>query len=95
MEKASELRQRAECYQRLKRQISDPIAVRAICDLADELETAVGLEQRHLIREGAHEIWIRQGRPEDVMWNPGLRPSGSCKAKRHASSAGVPELDAA
>jgi hypothetical protein len=39
MKKANELRQRAEHYRRLKRQISDPTAVRAICDLAGELET--------------------------------------------------------
>jgi hypothetical protein len=42
MKKASELRQRAERYRRLTTQISDPTTVRAIRDLAGELETAGG-----------------------------------------------------
>jgi hypothetical protein len=64
MKKAGELRQQAERYRRLKRQISDPAAVRAICDPAGEFEmTAAELEKQHLIRERAHEIWIEQGRP--------------------------------
>jgi Tn3 transposase DDE domain len=33
MKRACELRQQAERYRRLKRQISDPAAVQAICDL--------------------------------------------------------------
>jgi predicted patatin/cPLA2 family phospholipase len=65
MKRASELRQQAEGYRRLKRQISDPRAVQAICDLVGEFEmTAQDLEQRHLIRERAFKIWIEQGRPE-------------------------------
>jgi Protein of unknown function (DUF2934) len=65
MKRAGELRQQAERYRRLKRQISDPAAVQAICDLAGELEmTAAELEKHHLTRERAHEIWIEQGRPD-------------------------------
>jgi hypothetical protein len=66
MKSAGELRQQAERYRRLKKEISDPAAVRAICDLAGEFETtAAELEQRQHIRERAHEIWIERGRPED------------------------------
>ena len=55
MKRADELRQQAERYRRLKRQISDPAAVQAICDLAGEFEmTAADLEKRHHIRERAH-----------------------------------------
>jgi hypothetical protein len=65
MKRAGELRQQAERYRRLKNQISDPAAVRAICDLAGEFEmTAAELEKRHHIRERAHELWIERGRPE-------------------------------
>ena len=65
MKRAGELRQQAERYRRLKRQVTDPAAVRAICDVAAEYEmTAAKLEKRHLIRERAHEIWVERGRPE-------------------------------
>jgi hypothetical protein len=65
MKRAGELRQQAERYRRLKRQISDPAAVQAICDLAGEFDmTAEELERRHRIRERAHEIWIERGCPE-------------------------------
>jgi hypothetical protein len=64
MKRASELRQRVERYRQLKRQVSDPAAVQAICELADEAEmTASKLETRHHIRERAYEIWIERGRP--------------------------------
>jgi predicted patatin/cPLA2 family phospholipase len=64
MKRAGELRQKAERYRRVNRQISDPVAERAICDLAAEFEmTAAELEKRHHIRERAHEIWMEQGRP--------------------------------
>jgi hypothetical protein len=64
MKRAGELRQRAERYRRLKRQISDPAAVQAICELVGELDmTAEELERRHRIRERAHEIWIERGCP--------------------------------
>jgi predicted patatin/cPLA2 family phospholipase len=60
MKRAGELRQKAERYRRVNRQISDPVAERAICDLAAEFEmTAAELEKRH----HAHEIWMEQGRP--------------------------------
>jgi Protein of unknown function (DUF2934) len=62
MKRSGELRQQAERYRRLKRQISDPAAVKAICELAAEFEmTAADLERRHHIRERAHEIWIERG----------------------------------
>jgi hypothetical protein len=65
MKRADELRQLAERYRQLRRQISDPAAVQAICDLAGEFEvTAAGLERRHHIRERAHEIWVERGRRE-------------------------------
>jgi transcription initiation factor TFIIIB Brf1 subunit/transcription initiation factor TFIIB len=65
MKRAGELRQQAERYRRLKRQITDPAAVRAICDVVDEYEmTAAELEKRHHVRERAHEIWVERGRPE-------------------------------
>jgi hypothetical protein len=92
MKRARELRQRAERHRRLKRQISDPTAVRAICDLAGELETtAAGLEQQHLIRERAHEIWIERGRPEGRDVEFWLAAERELEGKRHAASAGVPE----
>jgi hypothetical protein len=47
-ERVGELRQRAERYRRLKKEISDPTAVQAISDLAGEFEmTAAELEKRH------------------------------------------------
>jgi hypothetical protein len=65
MKRVGELRQQAERYRRLKRQISDPRTVNAICELAGEFEiTAAELEKRHLIRERAHEIWIERGCPD-------------------------------
>jgi transcription initiation factor TFIIIB Brf1 subunit/transcription initiation factor TFIIB len=64
MKRAGELRQQAEGYRRLKRQISDPRMVKALCQLAGEYEmTASELEKRQHIRERAHEIWIERGRP--------------------------------
>jgi hypothetical protein len=65
MKRAGELRQQAERYRQLRKQISDPAAVQAICDLAGEFEvTAAGPERRHHIRERAHETWVERGRPE-------------------------------
>jgi hypothetical protein len=65
MKRAGELRQQAERYRQMKRQISDPRALQAICELAGEFEmTAAELERRYLIRKRAHEIWIERGRPE-------------------------------
>jgi hypothetical protein len=65
MKRAGELRQQAERYRQLERQISDPRAVQAICELRGEFErSAAELETRHLIRERAHEIWIERGCPE-------------------------------
>ncbi len=65
MKRAGELRQRAERYRRLTRQISDPAAVQAICELAGEFEiTAEELERRQRISERAHDIWIERGCPD-------------------------------
>jgi hypothetical protein len=65
MKRAGELRQRAERYQRLKQQITDPAAVQAITDLAGEYEmTAAEPERRPHTRERAHAIWIEWGRPQ-------------------------------
>jgi hypothetical protein len=65
MQRVGELRQQAERYRRLRRQISDPRTVHAICELAGEFETtAAELEKRHHVRERAREIWIERGRPE-------------------------------
>jgi hypothetical protein len=65
MKKASDLRQRAERYRGMKRQIIDPIAVQAMSDLANEYEmTAEQLERQCRIRERAHAIWVERGRPE-------------------------------
>jgi hypothetical protein len=65
MKRVGELRQRADRYRRLKRQISDPAALQAIGELAGEIKmTAAELEKWHLIRERAHEIWIERGHPE-------------------------------
>jgi FtsP/CotA-like multicopper oxidase with cupredoxin domain len=58
MKRVGELRQQAERYRRLKRQIDDQAAVKAICELVSEAEmTAAELEKRHFTRERAHEIW--------------------------------------
>jgi hypothetical protein len=63
--KARELRERAERFLRLRRWIVDPAAVRAIREVATELEmTAEELERRQIISKRAHEIWIQHGRPE-------------------------------
>jgi Protein of unknown function (DUF2934) len=65
MRNASDLRQRAERYRGMRRQISDPRAVQAMCELASEYEmTAAELELRCRIRERARQIWIERGRPE-------------------------------
>ena len=65
MKRVNELRQQAERYRWLKRQISDSAAIQAICDLAGEFEmSAAELEKRHRIRERAYEVWIDLGRPE-------------------------------
>jgi hypothetical protein len=46
-------------------QIMDPAAVRAICEVAAELEnTAEDLERRYQIEERAREIWIERSCPE-------------------------------
>ena len=77
MKKIGELRQRAASYRRLKRQITDDRAVKALNELADETEMTAELEKRQLIRERAHQIWIERGRPEGAMWSSGSLPSGS------------------
>jgi hypothetical protein len=65
MKRAGELRQQAERYKRLKRQIGDAAALKAVTDLEAKYEmTATELEKRHQTRERAHEIWIERGRPE-------------------------------
>jgi hypothetical protein len=65
MSSARELRQRAERFLRLRRLIGDPVAEKAIREVASELEmTAEQLERQELIREHAHEIWIEHGCPE-------------------------------
>jgi hypothetical protein len=65
MKKVSDLRQRAQRYRGMKRQISDPTAVQAMSELADEYEmTAAQLERQCRIRVRAHEIWIERGCPE-------------------------------
>jgi predicted patatin/cPLA2 family phospholipase len=64
MKTAAELRQRAERYRRLERQINDPRALQAVCELVGEFQmTAQELEQRQLIRERAFQIWMEQGCP--------------------------------
>jgi hypothetical protein len=64
MKRAGELRQQAERYRRLKKQIGDAAAVKAAGELAEEAEvTAAELEKRHFTRKRAHEIWIEHGRP--------------------------------
>jgi hypothetical protein len=61
MKRSSELWQQAERYRRLKRQISDPRALQAICELAGESEmTAAALEERQLIRQRLR-IWVARG----------------------------------
>jgi transcription initiation factor TFIIIB Brf1 subunit/transcription initiation factor TFIIB len=65
MAKASELRRRAERYRRLEWQITDLAAVRAIGEVANELDmTAEALERRRDIRERAHAMWVEHGRPD-------------------------------
>jgi hypothetical protein len=65
MKKVGELLRRAEGYRRLRRQIADDRAAKALDELVEESElTAAELEKRHQIRERAHAIWIERGRPE-------------------------------
>ena len=65
MSSARELRQRAERFLRLRRLIGDPVAEKAIREVASELEmTAEQLERQELIRERAHEIWKEHDCPE-------------------------------
>ena len=91
MKKIGELRQRAASYQRLKRQITDDRAVKALNELADETDmTAAELEKRQLIRERAHQLWIERGRPEgrDVeFWLAAERELAESKLARPASPA--------
>ena len=90
MKKIGELRQRAASYQRLKRQITDDRAVKALSELADETEMTAELEKRQLIRERAHQIWIERGRPEgrDVeFWLAAERELAESKLARPPSPA--------
>jgi hypothetical protein len=65
MNRARELRQRAERYWRLRRQISDPAAIQAIHDVAGELEmTAEELETRQRVQERAYALWMAHDCPE-------------------------------
>ena len=65
MARAGELRQRAERYRRLRMQIIDPAALKAISEVADGLDmTAEEMERRRSIRERAHAMWVEHGRPE-------------------------------
>jgi Protein of unknown function (DUF2934) len=65
MRKIRELRQRAERYRQLTKHVTDPRAVRAICELANEFDmTAAQLEWQRLVRERAHKLWLEQGCPE-------------------------------
>jgi hypothetical protein len=65
METISQLRQRAERYRLLRRQVTDPAAARAISEVTEELDmTAEALERRHHIRERANDIWMERGQPE-------------------------------
>jgi hypothetical protein len=90
MRNAGELRQRAERYRRLKRQISDPAAVQAICELADEFDmTAEELERRHHIRMRAHEIWVERGCPEGRDVEFWLTAEGELES-RHERHPGQP-----
>jgi hypothetical protein len=91
MKRVGELRQQAEHYRRLKRQIDDPAAVKAICELVGEAEmTAAELEKCHFTRERAHEIWIERGRPHgrDVeFWlaaEQELEGKEPCRVRRRA-----------
>jgi hypothetical protein len=78
MKRAGELRQQAERYRRLMRQISDPRTVQAICELVGEFEmTAADLEKRHLIRERAHEIWVERGVQRDATSSIGSWLNGN------------------
>ena len=91
MKKIGELRQRAASYRRLKRQITDDRAVKALNELADETDmTAAELEKRQLIRERAHQLWIERGRPEgrDVeFWLAAERELAESKLARPPSPA--------
>jgi hypothetical protein len=92
MKRAGELRQQAERYRRLMRQIGDPRAVQAICELVGEFEmTAADLEKRHLIRERAHEIWVEQGCPEGRDVEHWLMAEGEL-ARDHRHVGSVTEL---
>jgi hypothetical protein len=49
----------------LKTQFTDPAAVWAISELAEEAEmTAEELDRRQRTRERAHAIWVERGCPE-------------------------------
>ena len=77
MTRADELRQRAERYRLLKRDITDPKAVQAISELAAEYElTAEELERQHHIRKRAHELWMARGCPQgspEVDWHEAVK----------------------
>ncbi len=65
MDNASRLRRRAELYRRVKKQIGDDAALRAMNELTMEYEKAAeDLERQYQIRQRAKEIWIEHGRPE-------------------------------
>ncbi len=64
MHTARNLRKRAEHFRRMWRLIIDPVAARAIEEMADELDmTAQELERRQLIRERAHAMWVQHDHP--------------------------------
>jgi hypothetical protein len=70
--RAGELRQKAERYRRLERDIGDAAANKAISELSDEFEmTAAELERHHHVRERAHEIWLERDVPQGWMLSTG------------------------
>jgi hypothetical protein len=64
MRTPTQLRQLAERYRRLKRFVLDRTTEKVIGDLVGEYEaTADEMERRQRIRERAHDMWIKHGRP--------------------------------
>jgi hypothetical protein len=83
MNRARELRQRVERYRQLKTQVTDPAAIRAISELAEEaVMTAEEMERRQRIRGRAHEIWIERGCPEGRDVEFWLEAEGELETQR-------------
>jgi hypothetical protein len=85
MKRACELRQQAERYRRLNRQISDPAAMQAICELAGEFEMTAAELEKHLSVSAPTKSGSSAVVPRDATWSFGLPLSANWKVSTCAA----------